>query len=115
MERLGTEVIAENMKRGGEINPMIPGRKVVAIFGFWDIRQFTDSTEVLQEEVMEYVNTIGKIAHGGALTRRQREQKYRRRCFLLVEVSSEYNTRRRVSERRTVEGRREVVCFGANR
>jgi len=59
----GTEVIAENMKRGGEINPMIPGRKVVAIFGFCDIRQFTDSTEVLQEEVMEYVNTIGKIVH----------------------------------------------------
>ncbi|CAL6379482.1 unnamed protein product [Bathycoccus prasinos] len=59
----GTEVIAENMKRGGEINPMIPGRKVLAIFGFCDIRQFTDSTEVLQEEVMEYVNTIGKIVH----------------------------------------------------
>ena len=30
------------MKRSGEINPMIPGRKVVAIFGFCDIRQFTD-------------------------------------------------------------------------
>ena len=59
----GTEIIAENMKRSGEINPMIPGRKVVAIFGFCDIRQFTDSTEVLQEEVMEYVNTIGKIVH----------------------------------------------------
>jgi hypothetical protein len=36
----------ENMKRGGEINPMIPGKKVVAIFGFCDIRQFTDTTEV---------------------------------------------------------------------
>ena len=59
----GSEVIAENMKRGGEINPMIPGKKVVAIFGFCDIRQFTDTTEVLQEGVMEFVNTIGKIVH----------------------------------------------------
>mmetsp|Transcript_26704 Transcript_26704/g.65447 ORF Transcript_26704/g.65447 Transcript_26704/m.65447 type:complete len:926 (-) Transcript_26704:528-3305(-) len=59
----GSEVIAENMKRGGEINPMIPGKKVVAIFGFCDIRQFTDTTEVLQEGIMEFVNTIGKIVH----------------------------------------------------
>ena len=59
----GSEVIAENMKRGGEINPMIPGKKIVAIFGFCDIRQFTDTTEVLQEGVMEFVNTIGKIVH----------------------------------------------------
>ena len=59
----GSAVIAENMKRGGEINPMIPGKKVVAIFGFCDIRQFTDTTEVLQEGIMEFVNTIGKIVH----------------------------------------------------
>ena len=42
---------------------MIPGKKIVAIFGFSDIRQFTDTTEVLQEGVMEFVNTIGKIVH----------------------------------------------------
>ena len=34
-----------------------------AIFGFCDIRQFTDATEVLQEDVMEFVNTIAKIVH----------------------------------------------------
>eukprot|EP00982_Pelagococcus_subviridis_P013655 31270-Pelagococcus_subviridis.AAC.3 len=59
----GSAVIAENMKRGGEIDPMIPGKKVCAIFGFCDIRQFTDTTEVLQEGIMEFVNTIGKIVH----------------------------------------------------
>ena len=59
----GSEIIAENMRRGGEIDPMIPGKKMVAIFGFCDIRQFTDATEVLQEGVMEFVNTIGKIVH----------------------------------------------------
>jgi hypothetical protein len=33
-------------------------KKVVAIFGFCDIRNFTDATEVLQEDVMQFVNTI---------------------------------------------------------
>ncbi len=42
---------------------MIPGRKVRAIFGFCDIRSFTDATEVLQEEVMEFVNSIASIVH----------------------------------------------------
>lgn len=37
--------------------------KVCAIFGFCDIRQFTDATEVLQEDVMEFVNSIAKIVH----------------------------------------------------
>ena len=27
---------------------MVAGRRVIAIFGFCDIRQFTDTTEVLQ-------------------------------------------------------------------
>jgi class 3 adenylate cyclase len=59
----GAEVIADNMKSGGDLNPMIPGRKVRAIFGFCDIRSFTDATEVLQEEVMEFVNSIANIVH----------------------------------------------------
>lgn len=59
----GAEVIAENMKKAGALDPMVPGRKMVAIFGFCDIRQFTDTTEVLQEEVMKFVNNIAQIVH----------------------------------------------------
>lgn len=33
------------------------------IFGFCDIRQFTDATECLQEEVMVFVNRIAEIVH----------------------------------------------------
>jgi class 3 adenylate cyclase len=43
---------------------MIPGKKMIAIFGFCDIRNFTDATEVLQEEVMLFVNEIAEIVHG---------------------------------------------------
>lgn len=43
----GGAIIAENMKKGDSVNPMIKGRKMVAIFGFCDIRNFTDMTEIL--------------------------------------------------------------------
>lgn len=33
------------MKTLGDVNPMIPGKKRVAIYGFCDIRNFTDATE----------------------------------------------------------------------
>jgi len=59
----GAEVVAENIRNGGDLNPMVPGHRMMAIFGFCDIRRFTDATEVLQEEVMEFVNSIAKIVH----------------------------------------------------
>jgi len=37
---------------------------MIAIFGFCDIRNFTDATEVLQAGVMLFVNEIGEIVHG---------------------------------------------------
>ena len=46
-----------------DINPMLPGQKIISIFGFCDIRNFTDATEVLQEGVMVFVNEIGEIVH----------------------------------------------------
>ena len=42
---------------------MLPGTKQLYIFGFCDIRCFTDATEVLQEGVMLFVNEIGEIVH----------------------------------------------------
>jgi class 3 adenylate cyclase len=59
----GAEIIANNMKSTGGINPMLPGKKVAAIFGFCDIRNFTSATEVLQEDIMEFVNCIASIVH----------------------------------------------------
>lgn len=32
------------MSKGGEIDPMLPGKKMMAIFGFCDIRNFADCT-----------------------------------------------------------------------
>jgi hypothetical protein len=52
----GSKIIATNIGSGGDLNPMLAGQKVQAIFGFCDIRNFTDSTEVLQTNVMLFVN-----------------------------------------------------------
>jgi hypothetical protein len=43
----GSSIIASNMGREGDVNPLIEGHKMIAIFGFCDIRQFTDTTEIL--------------------------------------------------------------------
>merc|ERR1712151_1024694 len=61
----GAEIIGQNMKGGDSsaLNAMIPGRKVDAIFGFCDIRNFTDATEVLQDQVMVFVNRIANVVH----------------------------------------------------
>ena len=43
----GSDIIAKNMAQSGDVNPMILGARKLAIFGFCDIRNFTDATEVL--------------------------------------------------------------------
>ena len=61
----GSEIVAKNMKTSadGDIDPMIEGKKVMAVYGFCDIRNFTDTTEELEEDVMIFVNRIGEIVH----------------------------------------------------
>jgi hypothetical protein len=43
----------------GDVNPLIGGKKKCAIFGFCDIRNFTQVTELLHEDIMLFVNKIG--------------------------------------------------------
>jgi hypothetical protein len=42
---------------------MIPGRKVNVIFSVCSIKQFSEMTEILQEEITVFVNTIVDIVH----------------------------------------------------
>ncbi len=46
-----------------EIDFFKEAKIVYAIFGFCDIRNFTDCTEILKEEVLAFVNTIADIVH----------------------------------------------------
>merc|ERR1719265_10689 len=56
----GAEIIGQNIK-GSDMSFL--GRKMLGIFGFCDIRNFTDATEVLQDQVMVFVNQIAEIVH----------------------------------------------------
>jgi len=59
----GTSIIIKNMGKSKGLDIDIPGEKVIGIYGFWDIRNFTDATEVLQTKVMSFVNRIAAIVH----------------------------------------------------
>jgi hypothetical protein len=59
----GSNIIAENISKNDTLNPMIAGKKVMAIYGFCNIRQFSTITEILQEDVMMFVNEIALIIH----------------------------------------------------
>jgi class 3 adenylate cyclase len=62
----GADIIGKNLNittGADSINLLGNGRKIQSIFGFCDVRQFTDTTECLQEEVMLFVNRIAHILH----------------------------------------------------
>ena len=61
----GAEIIGGNMQSSdGSVDAMQDGVLITAVYGFCDIRKFTDTTECLQEEVMTYVNKLGDLVHG---------------------------------------------------
>ena len=59
----GAQIISSNIRSSGDVDPIIKGQKIAGIFGFCDIRNFTDATEELQEGVMLFVNELAKIVH----------------------------------------------------
>ena len=46
-----------------EIDDIFSGEKTYAIFGFCYIMQFNDLTQILQEEIIVFVNTIAEMVH----------------------------------------------------
>ena len=59
----GSEILSFYMAKTGQMDYSLKGKKLYGIFGFCDIRNFTDATEVLQEDVMLFVNNIADIVH----------------------------------------------------
>ena len=54
------------------------------MFGFCDIRSFTDATEVLQEDIMEFVNSIADVVHTEVAIHQGSANKNIGDAFLLV-------------------------------
>jgi class 3 adenylate cyclase len=62
----GVEIIRNNLQKGQNmkmLNLTSKGITVSCIFLFCDIRQFTDATECLQEEVFVFTNRIAAVIH----------------------------------------------------
>ena len=62
----GVEIIRNNLEKGQSKNMLIlssQGSTVSCIFLFCDIRNFTDATECLQEEVFVFTNRIAAVVH----------------------------------------------------
>jgi len=62
----GTEIIAKNMGGAGDLDVMIPGKKITSVFGFGIIEHFTETCSILEEDVITYINTIAEIVHSDA-------------------------------------------------
>eukprot|EP00300_Choanocystis_sp_HF-7_P016135 c19312_g1_i1.p1 GENE.c19312_g1_i1~~c19312_g1_i1.p1 ORF type:complete len:871 (+),score=183.47 c19312_g1_i1:1-2613(+) len=56
----GSDIIAHNLQYGN-FSALQSGTKVEAVFGFCDIRNFTDCTEELEGECVSFVNAIAGI------------------------------------------------------
>jgi class 3 adenylate cyclase len=62
----GAGIISANLttkQNSTSINPLLPGVRVYAIFGFCDILQFEDINQRLETDVLTFVNTIAEIVH----------------------------------------------------
>ena len=60
----GASIIAMNLDNSTQvIQPIVPGRRMMGIFGFCDVRNFTNATECLQEDIMVYINCIAEYCH----------------------------------------------------
>jgi len=56
----GKNIIAANMQEG-EMQVLIPGQKVTAVFGFAIIEHFTETVTCLEAKICMYINSIAKV------------------------------------------------------
>jgi hypothetical protein len=61
---LGAKVVAETLTHNEEfMNYMVGGEKIDMVFSVVRIKQFNETTDSLQEEIIVFVNKIVKIIH----------------------------------------------------
>lgn len=61
----GAKIITANLKTANEeLDVVRPGSNIEAIYGFCDIRQFTDTTECILAQIMGFVNMSADVVHG---------------------------------------------------
>lgn len=79
----GAKIIRTSLKDNG-LDVNVAGKIINAIYGFCDIRNFTDCTEVLQADVVKLVNNVGSIVHDVTIENHGAPNKNIGDAFLLV-------------------------------
>jgi len=59
----GNNLVAENLKKGDTVDPMVPGRKLLGAYGFCIIDEYEEVLECLSEEILPFTNTAASIVH----------------------------------------------------
>jgi len=59
----GNNLVAENLKKGDTVDPMVPGRKLLGAYGFCIIDEYEEVLECLGEEILPFTNTAATIVH----------------------------------------------------
>jgi class 3 adenylate cyclase len=59
----GNNLVAENLKKGDTVDPMVPGRKLLGAYGFCIIDEYEEVLECLGEEILPFTNTAAKVVH----------------------------------------------------
>jgi len=59
----GNNLVAENLKKGDSVDPMVPGKKLLGAYGFCIIDDYEDVLECLGEEILPFTNTAATIVH----------------------------------------------------
>jgi len=59
----GNNLVAENLKRGDTVDPMVPGKKLLGVYGFCIIDDYEEVLECLGEEILPFTNTAATIVH----------------------------------------------------
>ena len=82
----GHEIISANLANSESqgLDLMRKGKKAECAYGFCDIRQFTDTVECLQDQVMLFTNSVGEIIHQSCNDNKGEPNKNIGDAFLIV-------------------------------
>ena len=59
----GNNLVAENLKKGDSVDPMVPGKKLLGAYGFCIIDDYEEVLECLGPDILPYTNTAADIVH----------------------------------------------------
>jgi len=98
----GAGIISANLSGGSSsstINPLLPGVRIYAMFGFCDIHHFEDINQKLSNDVLTFVNTIAEIVHESVHTWSGQCNKNLGNAFVIVWRIGDENTLQAVNNK----------------